>query len=89
MPPKIPGNCIICGERLSEIDMRLHLQRCEARGVDPLLCLQRTPPGLPCTRCKVRGIMDAAEDPASPGHALAKQALSVARREHLGIKVVK
>lgn len=56
--PKIPGNCVVCGEPLNVTAMHDWLRACENSGRDPV---ESAPRGISCTRCVARRMTDLAE----------------------------
>lgn len=82
---KIPGNCRVCGDRLDETTMREWIKHCESLKRDPVVEAHRNDPtGILCVSCRIRNLMDEADE----GNPAAKRLLSMARRNHLGIKAV-
>jgi hypothetical protein len=52
----------MCGEALSRREMQTFLDACEGWKVDPVeFAFRRTPPGVVCRRCFMRGLADGVE----------------------------
>ena len=86
-PRKIPAECPSCGRLLSREDMEKFLHGCEESGDDPfeIAFANEQHPGIQCTLCYVRSIVEAAED----GNVAAKRFVLHARMEVLGLKIVR